>query len=140
MGTLDHIGGLPYLLRRLTTTIYGTDLTLGMVKRQVAGSECASASESSDFGDKETIQLGPFKVSAFPVAHSIPGSIGFIVDTPVGAVVHTGDYKLDETPAGGRTTDLEHLRQLTPMECSRCWPIAQMPISWPHAHREIGGA
>ena len=57
------------------------------------------------------MQLGPFKVSLFPVAHSIPGSVGLVIDTPVGAVVHTGDYKLDETPAGGRTTDLARLRR-----------------------------
>jgi ribonuclease J len=113
-GHLDHIGGLPYLLRSVQTTIFGTDLTLGMVKRQLQEANVLQQANLQIIGDKESIQLGPFKISAFPVAHSIPGSVGFIIDTPVGAVVHTGDYKLDETPAGGRTTDLEHLHRLTP--------------------------
>jgi ribonuclease J len=64
--------------------------------------------------DTDVLQLGQFKVSLFRVAHSIPGAVGLVVDTPVGAVVHTGDYKLDETPAGGQTTDLARLRKLTP--------------------------
>jgi ribonuclease J len=59
------------------------------------------------------LHLGSFQVKPFAVAHSIPDSVGFVIDTPIGTVVHTGDYKLDETPAGGRTTDLETLRALT---------------------------
>jgi ribonuclease J len=113
-GHLDHIGGLPYLLRRVATSIYGTPLTIGMVKRQLQEANVLQQAHLHIIQDRETIQLGPFKISPFPVAHSIPGSVGLIIDTPVGAVVHTGDYKLDETPTGGRTTDLEHLRQLTP--------------------------
>jgi ribonuclease J len=64
--------------------------------------------------DKGTFHLGPFQISPFAVAHSIPAAVGLVIDTPIGAVVHTGDYKLDETPTGGRTTDLKRLRQLTP--------------------------
>jgi ribonuclease J len=113
-GHLDHIGGLPYLLRQVKTPLYGTDLTLGMVKRQLEEAKVLSQAQLQVVGDTATFQLGPFKISLFPVAHSIPGSVGLVIDTPVGAVVHTGDYKLDETPAGGQTTDLERLRQLTP--------------------------
>jgi ribonuclease J len=118
-GHMDHVGGLPYLLKRITSRasavpIYGTSLTLGLAKRQL---EEARVSERADFhtiDDKETLPLGPFRVSPFAVAHSIPAAVGLVIDTPVGAIVHTGDYKLDETPAGGRTTDLKRLRQLTP--------------------------
>jgi ribonuclease J len=113
-GHLDHIGALPYLLRQVKTSIYGTSLTIGMVKRQLEEGKVLQQARLQVIQDAEMFQLGPFKISPFPVAHSIPGSVGLVIDTPVGAVVHTGDYKLDETPTGGRTTDLERLRQLTP--------------------------
>lgn len=113
-GHLDHIGGLPYLLRQIKAPIYGTGLTVGMVKRQLEEANVLQQAQFQVVEDKAKFQLGPFTISLFPVAHSIPGSVGLVIDTPVGAVVHTGDYKLDETPAGGRITDLEHLRQLTP--------------------------
>jgi ribonuclease J len=118
-GHQDHIGGLPYLLKRLGDRaggwpIYGTALTLGLARRQL---EEAHVDKKADFqvvDDKQTFPAGPFRISPFAVAHSIPGAVGLVIDTPVGAIVHTGDYKLDETPAGGRTTDLKRLRQLTP--------------------------
>jgi len=113
-GHLDHIGGLPYLLQKIKTPIYGTDLTIGMVKRQLEEARVLNNAQFQVVKDTDSFQLGPFKISLFPVAHSIPGSVGLVVDTPVGAIVHTGDYKLDETPSGGRITDLERLRRLTP--------------------------
>jgi ribonuclease J len=113
-GHMDHIGGLPYLFRSVTTSVYGTAMTLGLVKRQLQEARVLQQAQLHIVQDQDTVQLGPFKVSLFPVAHSIPGSVGLVIDTPVGAVVHTGDYKLDETPSGGRTTDLARLHRLTP--------------------------
>ncbi|NLX11665.1 MAG: ribonuclease J [Chloroflexi bacterium] len=113
-GHLDHIGALPYLLRDVKTSIYGTPLTLGMVKRQLEEAHVIQQADLNVVRENQSVQLGPFKISLFPVAHSIPDSVGLVIDTPVGAIVHTGDYKLDETPAGGRTTDLKRLRKLTP--------------------------
>ncbi len=113
-GHLDHIGGLSYLLRQISTTVYGTALTIGMVKRQLQETGALGSSRLQILQDNERFTLGAFKINPFPVAHSIPGSVGLVIDTPVGAVVHTGDYKLDETPTGGRTTDLRRLRALTP--------------------------
>ena len=113
-GHMDHIGGLPYLLKQAHGThVYGTALTVGMVKRQAREAGSLQQAEFHVLDDKGTVQLGAFKVSAYAVAHSIPGAVGLVIDTPVGAVVHTGDYKLDETPAGGRTTDLARLHKLT---------------------------
>jgi ribonuclease J len=116
---MDHIGGLPYLLKRLNAPasglpIYGTALTLGMVKQKLDEMHLADRANLQVIDDKQTLQLGPFRISPFTVAHSIPAAVGLVIDTPVGAVVHTGDYKLDETPTGGRTTDFRRLRQLTP--------------------------
>jgi ribonuclease J len=113
-GHMDHIGGLPYLLKQVDAPVYGTALTLGMVRRRLEEANLLQRTDLRVLGDEEMIPLGPFRVSPFPVAHSIPDAVGLVIDTPVGAVVHTGDYKLDETPAGGRTTDLNYLRQLTP--------------------------
>ncbi len=114
-GHLDHIGGLPYLLRQIKTHHLWHRSDDGHGQTPVGRSTGAFNRRSFKWwADKDTFQLGPFKISLFPVAHSIPGSVGLVIDTPVGAVVHTGDYKLDETPAGGQTTDLDRLRQLTP--------------------------
>jgi ribonuclease J len=113
-GHMDHIGGLPYLMRNIKTSIYGTALTIGMVKHKLDEGKVLQQASLNVVQTNASFQLGPFKISLFPVAHSIPGSVGLVIDTPVGAVVHTGDYKLDETPAGGYTTDLERLKQLTP--------------------------
>ncbi|MEJ2747064.1 MAG: ribonuclease J [Anaerolineae bacterium] len=112
-GHMDHIGGLPYLMKHINTTIYGTPLTLGMAERQMEEANVLQNAQLQTVGDKETIHMGPFRVHLFPVAHSIPGSVGLVIDSPAGTIVHTGDYKLDETPAGGRTTDLKRLKQLT---------------------------
>ncbi len=113
-GHMDHIGGLPYLLRQLKAPVYGTALTLGLVKRQLKEANVLSQAQLHTVANTGSFKLGAFKVSLFPVAHSIPDSVGLVIDTPAGAVVHTGDYKLDETPAGGQTTDLARLRRLTP--------------------------
>ncbi len=113
-GHMDHIGGLPYLMKHIKTTIYGTGLTVGMVKRQLDEANVLQQANLVTVKDLDAVQLGPFTVTFVPVAHSIPHSTGLVIDTPVGAVVHTGDYKLDETPAGGRVTDLQAFKRLTP--------------------------
>lgn len=112
-GHQDHIGGLPYLLQKVNVPIYGTALTIGMVERQIEEANIQGV-DLQVIDDKTTLHLGPFRVSPFAVAHSIPASVGLVIDTPVGTLVHTGDYKLDETPTGGRTTDFDRLRELTP--------------------------
>jgi ribonuclease J len=111
-GHMDHIGALPYLLRKMNAPVYGTPLTLGLVRRKLEEANLLAGSDLRPLGEVE--HLGPFGIKPFPVAHSIPDSVGLVIETPIGSVVHTGDYKMDETPAGGRTTDLEKLRALTP--------------------------
>ncbi len=118
-GHQDHIGGLPYLLKRLQpidggVPVYGTALTIGMAEQKLDEMGVKGNAKLQVIDDQQTLQLGPFRISPYAVAHSIPASVGLVIDTPVGAIVHTGDYKLDETPSGGRTTDFQRLRQLTP--------------------------
>lgn len=112
-GHMDHIAALPYLLQDIEAPIYGTPLTLGLVERQLKEKHVLHRATQHVLQRNKTVHLGPFRVTPFAVAHSIPDSVGFVIDTPVGTIVHTGDYKLDETPAGGETTDLETLRKLT---------------------------
>ncbi len=112
-GHMDHIGALPYLLQQVKTAIYGTPLTLGLVERQLAEKNLLHKADLYVLHTASRHQLGPFQVNPFSVAHSIPDAVGLVIETPVGKIVHTGDYKLDETPAGGHTTDLDSLRKLT---------------------------
>ncbi len=118
-GHLDHIGGLPYLLKQMQVPeggvpVYGTALTIGMVRQKLEEMNLGGHAKLMVIDDQHTLHLGPFHVSPYAVAHSIPASVGLVIDTPVGAIVHTDDYKLDETPSGGCTTDLHRLRELTP--------------------------
>ncbi|MFO7681960.1 MAG: ribonuclease J [Chloroflexota bacterium] len=113
-GHMDHIGGLPYLMKRISAPIYGTALTIGMVDRMLDEAQVSQKTTLNVIDDHQTLHLGPFRISPFAVAHSIPAAVGLVIDTPVGAVVHTGDYKLDETPTGGQTTDFKRLKELTP--------------------------
>jgi ribonuclease J len=112
-GHMDHIAALPYLLREMKATLYGTPLTLGLVERQLTEKGVLDNATMQVIDKNKTLHFGPFQVTPFAVAHSIPDSVGFVIKTPAGTIVHTGDYKLDETPAGGRTTDLETLKTLT---------------------------
>ncbi|MDY0019296.1 MAG: ribonuclease J [Anaerolineae bacterium] len=112
-GHMDHIGGLPYLLQQIKAPIYGRPLTLGLVQKQLAEKDLLHKAEFHVLDKGGHQDIGPFRISPFAVAHSIPDAVGFVIETPVGKIVHTGDYKLDETPAGGHTTDLAALRELT---------------------------
>ncbi len=112
-GHMDHIGALPYLLQQIETPIYGTPLTLGLVERKLAEKNLLHKADLRVLHRASQHHAGPFRVSPFSVAHSIPDAVGLVIETPVGKIVHTGDYKLDETPAGGYTTDLATLRELT---------------------------
>lgn len=112
-GHMDHIMALPYLLQEIEAPIYGTALTLGLVKRQLKEKGVLHKAELNVIDKDERLHLGPFRVNAYNVAHSIPDAVGFVIETPVGKIVHTGDYKLDETAAGGKSTDLKTLRSLT---------------------------
>jgi ribonuclease J len=111
-GHEDHIGALPYLLPQLNVPVYSTKLTRGLIsvklkeRRALTGADLRVVS----FGAK--ITLGKFGVEFFPVCHSIPDAAGLIIHTPVGTVIHSGDFKLDYTPVGGEPTALSRLAQL----------------------------
>jgi ribonuclease J len=116
-GHMDHVLALSYLLQAMQPTspvpVYGTALTLGIAERRLKEMNMTHLADMQVIEEEDTVHLGPFRVHPFAVAHSIPDAVGFVINTPIGSVVHTGDYKLDETPAGGHTTNLARLRELT---------------------------
>ncbi len=102
-GHLDHIGGIPYILPKLDfPPVYGTKLTIGLAKRRTEEFKQERMTKFNVIDPKEKIKLGKFTCSFFRVAHSIPDSVGIVVDTPVGKVVDTGDFKFDDTPVGSQ--------------------------------------
>jgi ribonuclease J len=111
-GHEDHIGGLPYILRRVQAPIYCTPLTQGLVSVKLKEHHLLPTTDLREIMPGETVHVGVFKVEAFQVAHSVPDSVGYAIHTPVGTVIHTGDFKLDHTPVMGQLTDLSRLAQL----------------------------
>ena len=105
-GHEDHTGTLPYLLKDLdrTVNIYATKLTLGLIEGKFAEHKIKNA-KLIEIKSGEEIKLGCFKVDFFAVNHSIPGAVGLFIQSPAGNVLHTGDFKLDQTPIDGVTTD-----------------------------------
>src|SRR3990172_3391469 len=111
-GHEDHIGGLPYILRRVKAPIYCTPLTNGLISVKLREHHLLDATDLRTILAGESVQVGVFRVEAFSVAHSVPDSVGYAIRTPVGTVIHTGDFKLDHTPVMGQTTDLARLSEL----------------------------
>jgi ribonuclease J len=111
-GHEDHIGALPYLLPQLKVPVYSTKLTRGLISVKLKERKALTGASLEVVSPGGDITLGKFRVEFFPVCHSIPDSSGLIIYTPVGTVVHTGDFKLDYTPVDGKPTDLSRLAQL----------------------------
>jgi len=108
-GHEDHIGALPYVIGEQAVPVYGTPLTLGFVRERLREHEIGATLTA--YGS-EPCRIGPFTVEPFAVTHSIPDSVGLAIRTPVGTVVHTGDFKLDQTPLDGRLPDIGRLAEL----------------------------
>lgn len=111
-GHEDHVGALPYLLPQLDVPVYSTKLTRGLISVKLKERKALSKAELNVRLPGERFTLGKFKVEFFSVCHSIPDAVGLIIHTPAGIVVHSGDFKLDHTPADGKPTDLSRLAQL----------------------------
>ncbi|MHB8758055.1 MAG: ribonuclease J [Bacillota bacterium] len=111
-GHEDHIGALPYLLPRLRVPVYGTRLTLGLVRGKLEEHGIDLPPGSRQVNPGETVRVGSTQVDFFLVNHSIPDAVGLALHTPVGVVVHTGDFKFDQTPVDSRPADLHKLAEL----------------------------
>ena len=111
-GHEDHIGALPYVLRSIQPPIYGTKLTLGIVKNKLSEYSLPFAVDLRTVSAGDTIRAGSLNVEFIHVNHSIADACALAIHTPLGTVVHTGDYKLDITPIDGEMMDLRRLGEL----------------------------
>lgn len=109
-GHEDHTGALPYLLKDLGTKppLIATKLTLGLIRGKLEEHGLKSQN-LRQVGDGECIKVGPFQVELIAINHSIPDGVALFIKTPVGNVLHTGDFKFDQTPIDGRGTDYSAL-------------------------------
>ncbi|HEX9377114.1 MAG TPA: ribonuclease J [Actinomycetota bacterium] len=110
-GHEDHIGAVPYLLRETSTTVYGTALTLALLEGKLEEHGVRDRAELREIVPGEQARIGPFSMRFLRVTHSIPDGVAVAVDTPHGTVLHTGDFKLDQTPLDSRPTDLRALAE-----------------------------
>ena len=111
-GHEDHIGALPFLLPQLNVPVYSTKLAQGLIQVKLKERKALSEAKLKVVAPGEQVTLGKFRIEFYPVCHSIPDSVGLIIHTPVGIIVHSGDFKLDYTPVSGKPTDLSRLAQL----------------------------
>ena len=109
-GHEDHIGAIPYCLKRVRMPVYGTRLTLGLVKNKLEEHEISADFKIINAGSK--INIGPFDIEAIRVKHSIADSLCFSINTPIGTIFHTGDFKIDYTPVDGEPIDFQKLAEI----------------------------
>ena len=109
-GHEDHIGAIPYLLKKLKLPIYGTRLTLGLVENKLKEHRITGDLRTIEAGDK--IKLGCFDIETIRTTHSIADAICLAIDTPAGIVFHSGDFKIDYTPVDGEPIDFCRLAEL----------------------------
>jgi ribonuclease J len=105
----DHIGALPYTLPQLEAPIYCTKLAKGLITVKLKERKALAGARINEVATNAKFSLGCFNIELFPVCHSIPDAVGLIIKTPIGTVVHSGDFKLDHTPVDGKAADLGRL-------------------------------
>jgi ribonuclease J len=111
-GHEDHIGALPYFLKQLNVPVYGTKLTLGIVETKLKEHGMLSSCDLRVVRPKDVVSFGDIKVEFIKNSHSIPDSCSLAIHTPVGIIVHTGDFKVDYTPIDGVVMDFARLAEL----------------------------
>ena len=111
-GHEDHIGAIPYLLRAINPPIYGTKLTLGIIKNKLSEHQLPHTPTLNCVRAGDTVRLGAFKAEFIHVNHSIADACALAISTPLGTVIHTGDFKLDVTPIDGEIMNIARLGEL----------------------------
>jgi ribonuclease J len=111
-GHEDHIGALPYVLPRISTPVYATRFTRELIQVELRQRGVKTDAKLNLVGPGSRVTLGKFTVEFFSVCHSIPDSVGLIIHTPLGTVVHSGDFKVDYTPVNCEATNFNQLASL----------------------------
>lgn len=111
-GHEDHTGALPYVLQQLNVPVYAPRLAYGLISVKLKEHKALKRVTLREIEPGEPIKEGAFRVEFFRVCHSIPDAMGLAITTPAGLVIHTGDFKIDHTPAQGEATDLSHLAHI----------------------------
>jgi ribonuclease J len=106
-GHEDHLGAVPFLLKELPLPVYGTPLTLALLREKLKEHGLLDQADLREIRPRQTLTLGPFTFEFIGVSHSIADGVGFAVKTPQGVLVHSGDFKVDQTPIIGPATDLK---------------------------------
>ncbi|MBE6875262.1 MAG: ribonuclease J [Ruminococcus sp.] len=111
-GHEDHIGGLAYLLKKVNAPVYGSAMTIGLIKHKLEEHGILNKVPLHVMDARKTIKMGCMTVEFIKVNHSIPGSMGLIIYTPAGVMIHTGDFKVDFSPVDGERIDLGRFGEL----------------------------
>ena len=105
-GHEDHIGGIPYLLKKANIPIYSTKLTIGLLKGKLEEHNLLNSARLIEIKPNDKVAIGKFTVEFIHVNHSIPDAVGLAISSPAGVIIHTGDFKIDTTPVDGDMIDL----------------------------------
>lgn len=111
-GHEDHIGALPYLLKEINVPVYGTNLTLGLVQNKLKEHNLLSGCKLNRVHPGDIVKFGPIAVEFIRSNHSIADAVALAIHTPLGVLIHTGDFKIDSTPIDGEMIDLTRLGEL----------------------------
>lgn len=111
-GHEDHIGSIPYLLKKLNIPIYATKLTVGLIENKLEEHKLKDSAKLNVVKQGQTIVLGKFRVEFIRSCHSIPDAVALAIHTPVGTVIHMGDFKIDYTPINDEIIDLGRIAEL----------------------------
>jgi ribonuclease J len=105
-GHQDHIGGLPWLLSELKVPVYGTEFTLAYVEGALEENQMLDETELIEIAPKERFTIGPFTIEPIRVTHSLADAVAYAIETPIGTIIHTGDFKIDLSPMDDKGFDL----------------------------------
>jgi ribonuclease J len=108
-GHEDHIGAIPHLIKEMNIPIYASKLTMGLIKVKLSDNQIYEGCELNEINPNSTLNIGPFIIDFFRVNHSIPDCLGLVINTDIGTIVHSGDFKIDQSPIDGELTQFSKI-------------------------------